>query len=99
MTRRKGRKNAPVIDFDNNPVARRLRDEGIREVNEKFAERNQIAAEERRKAIEIHRVVLAVRMRLAEENERQRETEREEKRLRSERALANLIESRKRRRD
>ena len=91
------RKNQPIFDYDKNPVARRLRDEGIREVNEKFAERNRRAANERRQAIEIRRATLVEKNRLAAENEKEREKEQKEKRLRSERAIDNLIESRKRR--
>ena len=69
-----------LIDFENSLPARRLRDKGIREVAEKFAKQNRIAAEERQKVIEHHKVELAERTRSAKENKKLRE-EKEERRL------------------
>ena len=52
---------------------------------------------ERRQAIEERRKVLAAKNALAEENERRRRDEEEMKRNQSEKAISNLIETRKRR--
>ena len=97
-TRSRKRVNPQIFDYENNPEARRLRDEGIKEVAEKFAEKNRLAAEERRAALGSRRKALEEKNRLAAENERLREEEKREKRLQSEKALSNLVESRKRRR-
>ena len=92
-----GRKK-PILDFENDPVARQLRDKTMREINAKFAERNKRANEDRRRKAEERKRILEEKNRLAEENERRREEEEKEKRARSERAIANLVASRKRRR-
>ena len=55
-------------------------------------------AEERKKALEARRAIMAEKNRLAEENERIRKEREAEKRLRSDKAIEHLIESRKRRR-
>ena len=98
MTRTRKPVSTPIFDYANNPEARRLRDEGVKEVAEKFAESNRQVAEERRTALESRRRALEEKNLLAEENKKRREEERNEKRLRSEKALSNLVESRKRRR-
>ena len=54
--------------------------------------------EERRQALDVRKKVLEEKNRLAEENERIRKVAQTEKRTRSEKALKNLIDSRKRRR-
>ena len=97
-----GRKSiGPIFDYERNPVARRLRDKAIEEHAkwvERQAESKAKVVEERRLAIESRKKALEEKNRLATENERLREEREHEKRDRSERAIANLIESRKRRR-
>ena len=95
---RNDNRRRPIFDFDNDPVARALRDKNMEEINAKFAERNRKAAEERRQRAEKRKKDLEEKNRLAAENERHRQEVEREKIARSEKALANLVASRKRRR-
>ena len=87
-----------IFDFENDAVARQLRDQTMKEVNDKFAQQRKEAAEERRAAVEARNKNLEEKNRLADENEKKRNAEQEQRVLRSETAVKNLIESRKRRR-
>ena len=90
-----------IFNYEGNPELSRLRDEAIRD-QQAYAKRQEALrrekVEERRKAMEERRKVLAARNVLAEENERARKEQEELKKKNSERAISNLIESRKRRR-
>ena len=95
MTRRpKG--NSParvypqVFDYENNAEARRLRDEGIAELEEK----RKKTLGDRRVVMEGRRKALLGKNPLAAENERLRNEENERSKARSEKAIANLVESR-----
>ena len=90
-----------ILQFDSNATAKRLRDEGLREQQAQAKKHEALRTEkinERRQAIEERRKVLAAKNALAEENERRRRDEEEMKRNQSEKAISNLIETRKRRR-
>ena len=90
-----------IFDFENDPEARRLRDEAMIE-HEKYVKRqagkNKALAEKKQNALEVRQKTLAEKNRLAEENERIRNERETEKRLRSERAVKDLVELRKRKR-
>ena len=83
-----------VFDYENNAEARRLRDEGIAELQEK----QKKTLEDRRVAMEGRRKALMEKNRIAAENERLRNEEKERSKARSKTAIANLVESRKRNR-
>ena len=92
------RPTGQIFDFENDANARRLRDKSMKEIREKFAARNKKAEEERRKKALERQKILDEKNRLAEQNERRRQEEETAAREKSERAIANLIKSRKRRR-
>ena len=99
--KQKKKGNGKIFDFENDPVARQLRDKAMSE-HAKYLKRKAAkevdAVNERRKAMEERRRVLDEKNRLAAENEQiRKETERKEKE-RSEQAIANLVATRKRRR-
>ena len=77
---------------------RELRDKTMKEINEKFAARNAAAAETRKVQFQERQRRMREKNKLAEENEQARKEKEREARERSERAITNLIESRKRRR-
>ena len=97
-SRPKGKRPAKVypqvFDYETNAEARRLRDEGIAEL----AEKQKKTLDDRRVAMEGRRKALLEKNRLAAENERLRNEVNERLKATSERSIANLVESRKRRR-
>ena len=92
--KQKAREYPRIFDYDKNPEAKRLRDEGIKEQAEKAKARN----EERKKAMEERRLALEEKRKLALENEQRRNEEKEARKQRSETALAALVDNRKRKR-
>ena len=74
------------------------RDKTMKKISEKFAARNAVAAETRKVQLQERQRIMREKNELAEENERAQREKEQEAKQRSEQAIANLIESRKRRR-
>ena len=111
-TRSRKKVSRPIFDAQSETERRHLLEKAKREhakfLERKAKEQRQQAAErkkalaeqaeERKKALEAQRAIMAEKNRLAEENEQIRKEREAEKRLRSDKAIEHLIESRKRRR-